>query len=194
MSGFEEVQSPTQKFWLFKGNLEQQEGWYAKEKIYSCRIYENEVLVRDFIPVKDTNEVACLYDRVENKYYYNKGTGTFTAGGDMLETGTISEVHGTNIAMSTRLRSVGDLIVNPDTSYQLACDSNKITRTRIAEYTANGTFVKMTDGFQNLPFTFTTSSTTKFIRFILNTSTGSEDLVPSDVVSVSLKTSGSSSS
>lgn len=48
--------------------------------IYYCKIYENNVLIRDFIPVLDDNEVACLYDLVEGKFYYNKGTGTFSYG------------------------------------------------------------------------------------------------------------------
>ena len=46
-------------------------------KLYYCKIYENDVLVRDFIPVLDQNNVACLYDRVSKTFYYNAGTGTF---------------------------------------------------------------------------------------------------------------------
>lgn len=40
-------------------------------------------LVRDFIPVKDYNNVVCLYDKVTKKYYYNSGTGTLVAGPDV---------------------------------------------------------------------------------------------------------------
>lgn len=46
-------------------------------KIYYCKIWDNGNLVRDFIPVLDENDVSCLYDKVENKFYYNKGTGEF---------------------------------------------------------------------------------------------------------------------
>ena len=49
-------------------------------KIYSCQIYENDTLIRDFIPVIDENNVACMFDQVENKFYYNQGAGSFTAG------------------------------------------------------------------------------------------------------------------
>lgn len=52
----------------------------AKVKIYSASIYLDDELVRDFVPVLDTNNVACLYDKVEGKYYYNAGTGTFSYG------------------------------------------------------------------------------------------------------------------
>ena len=37
-------------------------------------------LVRDFIPVLNGQGVACLYDNVTHKLYYNKGTGNFNYG------------------------------------------------------------------------------------------------------------------
>ncbi len=46
-------------------------------KIYYFKIYENNTLVKDFIPLVNQNNIACLYDKVEGKFYYNKGTGTF---------------------------------------------------------------------------------------------------------------------
>lgn len=49
-------------------------------KIYSSKIYIDGTLVRDYIPVLDQNNVACLYDKVENKLYYNSGTGDFLYG------------------------------------------------------------------------------------------------------------------
>lgn len=49
-------------------------------KLYSCQIYDNGTLVRDFRPALDSDGVACLYDKVSRTYFYNKGTGTFTAG------------------------------------------------------------------------------------------------------------------
>ena len=51
-----------------------------QKRIYSAKIYNNDTLVRDFIPVLDGNGVPCMYDRVEKKYYYNAGTGDFVAG------------------------------------------------------------------------------------------------------------------
>jgi hypothetical protein len=41
---------------------------------------DNGVLVRDMWPCYDPDGVACLYDKVEKKYYYNAGSGAFTAG------------------------------------------------------------------------------------------------------------------
>ena len=52
----------------------------AKAKLYWMKIYENDVLIRDLWPCYDPDGVACLYDKVEKKYYYNAGSGAFTAG------------------------------------------------------------------------------------------------------------------
>lgn len=50
----------------------------AGVKIYYCKIWDGDTLVRDFIPTVDSNKVACLYDKVESKYYYNANTtGSF---------------------------------------------------------------------------------------------------------------------
>ena len=52
----------------------------GKMKLYYFQIYDNDVLVRDFIPVLDGNGTPCMYDKVEGKFYYNAGTGQFIAG------------------------------------------------------------------------------------------------------------------
>ena len=51
-----------------------------KGRIYYTKIWQDDILVRDFIPVLDGNGVPCMYDKVENKFYYNQGTGQFIAG------------------------------------------------------------------------------------------------------------------
>ena len=48
--------------------------------IYYFQIYDNDTLVRDFIPVLDDTGTPCMFDRVEGKFYYNAGTGQFIAG------------------------------------------------------------------------------------------------------------------
>jgi len=50
---------------------------YAKMRVYYFKIYQNDVLVRDFKPALDENDVPCLYDTVTKQYFYNTGTGTF---------------------------------------------------------------------------------------------------------------------
>ena len=54
----------------------------ALMKLYYLKIWDNDELIRDYIPVKNIlNDRICLYDKVEGKYYYNLGPGEFIAGG-----------------------------------------------------------------------------------------------------------------
>ena len=62
--------------------------------LYYFRIYDNDTLVRDFIPAKrnSDNEVG-LYDLVNDVFYTNSGTGTFTAGPEILPTPSIITIN-----------------------------------------------------------------------------------------------------
>ena len=53
----------------------------SKLQIYSCKIYDNEVLVRDFIPVRK-GTAGYLYDKVSGTLFGNAGTGDFVLGSD----------------------------------------------------------------------------------------------------------------
>ena len=48
--------------------------------VYDCKIYDNDVLIRDMIPVLDNSKVPCMYDKLNKKFYYNQGTGEFLYG------------------------------------------------------------------------------------------------------------------
>lgn len=49
-------------------------------KIYSCQIYDNGTLIRDFVPCKTVEGTVGLYDVVNQAFYTNAGTGSFIAG------------------------------------------------------------------------------------------------------------------
>lgn len=49
-------------------------------RCYYFRIYDNDVLVRDLIPVLDNSGIPAMYDRINGGTYYNEGTGSFTYG------------------------------------------------------------------------------------------------------------------
>lgn len=53
---------------------------FSKLRIYSCYIYDNEALVRDFVPCKNSAGVAGLYDLVNGVFYTDAAGGTFAAG------------------------------------------------------------------------------------------------------------------
>lgn len=47
-------------------------------RLYSCKIYDDDLLIRNFVPVKNESDQVGLYDLVEEKFYANAGTGAFT--------------------------------------------------------------------------------------------------------------------
>lgn len=50
-------------------------------KLYGMKIYDNGVLVRDFIPCyRKSDSEAGLYDKANNVFYMNQGTGSFIVG------------------------------------------------------------------------------------------------------------------
>lgn len=51
--------------------------YHSSLKLYEVEITEDKTIIKDFIPVLDENNVVCLYDKIDRKYYYNQGTGEF---------------------------------------------------------------------------------------------------------------------
>ena len=58
---------------------------FAKARIYSCQIYNNEVLVRDYIPVMRNDGVCGLWDKIENKFYMSANGNNFIGKIDISE-------------------------------------------------------------------------------------------------------------
>ena len=55
-------------------------------RIYSCKIWDNGVLVRNFMPAETDSSKAVLYDTVRRKIHYNANgsNGNFLAGGEAV--------------------------------------------------------------------------------------------------------------
>ena len=49
-------------------------------RVYSYKHKRNGALILDLIPVLDKDGTPCMYDKVSKAYYYNSGSGNFTAG------------------------------------------------------------------------------------------------------------------
>lgn len=50
-------------------------------RLYSCQIYDNGTLIRNFVPAeRGSDGVAGLYDLVNDVFYTNAGSGSFTVG------------------------------------------------------------------------------------------------------------------
>lgn len=65
---------------LFAVNTNGTIGSMLAAKMYSCRIYDNGILARDFVPATDGSGTAGMYDLVTSVFYTNAGSGAFTAG------------------------------------------------------------------------------------------------------------------
>lgn len=82
--------SPSLPMFMFAVNLGGSPWIYRlfKGRVFSCKIYNGNILVRDFIPVRFTNELGhsegAMYDRVSGELepFRNKGTGAFLWGPD----------------------------------------------------------------------------------------------------------------
>ena len=72
----------SENLYLFKTNLYGQS--LTGMRISNCKIYNNEILVRDYIPVKrKVDGMICMYDKVYGEFAFNAGTGSFIAGPEM---------------------------------------------------------------------------------------------------------------
>ena len=67
--------------YIFAGNHANTVYYQATMKLTYFKIYDEDILVRDFIPVKrKSDDVICLYDKVSKEFFTNQGTGDFIAG------------------------------------------------------------------------------------------------------------------
>lgn len=71
----------TNNLYLFCANAAGTANYFSNYKMYSCQVYDNGTLIRNYWPCLDVSGVACLYDKVSKEYVYNGGTGNFTSGG-----------------------------------------------------------------------------------------------------------------
>lgn len=50
---------------------------FSYMKLYSFKVFKNDILIQNLIPCLDNNDVPCFYDSVNKQTHYNRGTGTF---------------------------------------------------------------------------------------------------------------------
>ena len=94
----------TLNLFLFTNNG-QQSTQLISARLYSCQIYDNEILVRDFVPCyRKADNVAGLYDLVNNVFYTNAGSGVFAVGADSNKHAIATITPGGVISFSAALR------------------------------------------------------------------------------------------
>ena len=70
--------SSSYNLYLFALNQTDAAQWYATARIYSCQIYDNGMLVRDYVPCQDMYGVYGLYDLTNNVFYQSATSYGFT--------------------------------------------------------------------------------------------------------------------
>ena len=64
--------------YIFAGNSNGSPWRYSSMRISACKIWEGTTKVRDFVAVKrKSDNVLGLFDKVENSFYVNRGSGSF---------------------------------------------------------------------------------------------------------------------
>lgn len=79
--------NPSWSLFLFAANNNGAVWEHSAMRLYSCKIYEGDTLVRDFVPGKNASGAVGLYDMVEGKFYGNSGSGAFIAGTEVSAVG-----------------------------------------------------------------------------------------------------------
>lgn len=76
-NGFTKAQNTT--ICLFGTNGYDSNHYCSKGRIYYTKFYENDVVVRNFVPAKrKSDNVIGMYDMVSGQFFTNSGTGSFT--------------------------------------------------------------------------------------------------------------------
>ena len=86
---------------------------YLYGRIYSCKIYDNDALVRDYTPALRSDGIAGLYDAVNDTFYASNGASNFVAGSKQEE------------IIATQTSVTGTYKIPFDTSYKV--EANRIS-------------------------------------------------------------------
>ena len=73
----------TNNMYLFALNRNGSVSSACYAKVYYCQIYDNGILIRDYVPVKNSSGVAGLYDMANGVFYKSASTTNFTAGSEI---------------------------------------------------------------------------------------------------------------
>ena len=93
---------------LFKDNgVHANASLHCYAKMYSFKIWDNDVLVRNFIPAKNSSGTIGMYDLVQDTFYLNSGSGTFTAGDEQIAGAGVSLAYNTTNKTNNKVTLTG---------------------------------------------------------------------------------------
>lgn len=123
-------------------------------KLYKCRIFKNNVPVRDFVPCRNASGVTGLWDNLEKQFYANAGTGEFRD--NLIETVLITA------------DNIGDYFTVANGTYYFAGSGSVFTSNNagVKSSTASTVLTAKQD-MQELFFNYSYSSEEKYDKFTL---------------------------
>lgn len=119
--------------YLFAANNNGALQYPATMRLYSCEIYDNDTLVRDYVPAKTAEGEVGLYEKVTKSFYANAGTGTFTAGAEISRGPSAPEGFAAAIENDTAL-TLSWSAVDDATGYRLYRDGELVADTTLTSW------------------------------------------------------------
>lgn len=130
-------------YWLFWRNRNENLGAQDKGnfRIYYCKMYYENELVRDFVPCKRNSDSEIgLYDLINNQFYTNNGTGAFTYGKEKYDTIDEEYLKDVNVNFGEKFGPVNTIVLSrsagadniyypsvlPENPYELKISDNQI--------------------------------------------------------------------
>ncbi|MGN1352218.1 MAG: hypothetical protein ACI4VE_05550 [Clostridia bacterium] len=199
-------------YWLFARNSNNSTNMsFAIMRIYDCKMFYNDVLVRNFIPCyrNSDNEVG-MYDLVNDVFYTNQGTGTFTYGsiaptpdapiemvscGDRTknliptnsndyEIGTINSSTGINQDNTTRIRTKDYYPITVG-NYNISIENSNYSYVNILYYDKDKNFLYAQGAIQNITNRniSITNENVVYFRSIFRL-ISNDDIVPSEILAI----------
>lgn len=103
--------------WIFNGNNNGNKVTTrtGRFECFGIKIWKQGNLVRDMIPVLDAKKIPCMYDLIENKFYYEKDGGNFKK---EISVKVIYSENGTTIETNIMQVAIGDTINLKDIIHQ----------------------------------------------------------------------------
>ena len=106
---------------ICKSNVVSEPHEFSSAKIYSCQIYDNGSLVRDYVPCINNDGTIGLWDDVNSVFYGNSGTGTFAAGPVIAIAADESEITKLEYIQSTGTQYI-DTGFKPNQNTRVLCE------------------------------------------------------------------------
>ena len=113
VSGYSASNTAVKTLYIFADNRpvnSNMVNYYSKMKLYSFKIWDNDTLIRDYIPAKNSNNIVGLYDKVNNVFYTSPNNNNFIAGNLKYRYNIPVTINNTlyNVYLDEPLRKVGD--------------------------------------------------------------------------------------